>query len=122
MKRKIFIALVILIMILLTILFVIVRKKSDNLSTTQVSLDQKKEIIDLKKLDPDIRLIWLSDENGKNLRPVLIRIGISDGQYTEIKEILYGEIKEGDFVVTGKTTPQSSSSQQDINRIFRSLR
>jgi len=57
--------------------------------------------------------IWVLDEN-KNPKPVFVRLGITDGNYTEI---LGGNLKEGDEVITGYilTTagnqPQSSTPQ-----------
>jgi len=80
--------------------------------------------IDLKKLDPDMRLIWIAkDEKGEKIQPVLVRIGITDGTYTEIKEVIFGEIKEGEFVVTGRATAdQINTRTPDINQVFRSLR
>lgn len=124
MRKKIFIYGFVLIFGIIVALGIIWYQKQHS-PAIPASLVQKEilETINLQKLEPDMRLIWVTDEKGKEIKPVLIRIGITDGQYTEIKEILFGEIKEGDFIVTGKTTPQSSSaSQQDINRIFRSLR
>jgi len=90
-------------------------------SAVLAAISQK---IDLKKLDPDMRLIWVSeDETGEKIRPVLVRIGMSDGTYTEIKEILFGEIKEGEFVVTGRATAEQINTRTpDINQAFRSLR
>jgi len=127
MKKKLIIGLILFIALFFTVWFILNRGSrpvQGFYNPQQTILLAIAEKINLKKLEPDMRLIWLSDENGKNLRPVLIRVGISDGQYTEIKEILFGEIKEGDFIVTGKATPgsQVSTPTQDINRILRSLR
>jgi len=90
-------------------------------SAVLAAISQK---IDLKKLDPDMRLIWIAkDEKGEKIQPVLVRIGITDGTYTEIKEVIFGEIKEGEFVVTGRATAdQINTRTPDINQVFRSLR
>ena len=69
----------------------------------------------------DLRFIWLFDEKtGK------IRIGITDGEYTEIKEIFYGELREGEFVVTGiinkKSGNQETGNTPSFNQLTRTLR
>ncbi|MCK9627215.1 MAG: efflux RND transporter periplasmic adaptor subunit [Bacteroidales bacterium] len=45
------------------------------------------------------KTIWIKKPDG-SIAPVKISAGISDGIYTEV----YGEVKEGDLVVTGMTT------------------
>lgn len=42
-------------------------------------------------------IIWVLDEN-KNPKPVFVRLGITDGNYTEV---VGGNLKEGDEVITG---------------------
>lgn len=74
----------------------------------------------------DLRFIWLFDEKTGKIRPVIIRIGITDGEYTEIKEIFYGELCEGEFVVTGiinkKSGGQETGNNPSFNQITRTLR
>jgi len=64
---------------------------------------------DLKK--QGLYLIWIAEEKTKTIRPVLIRIGITDNEYTEVKEIVYGELKEGQFVITGISTTKEEAQQ-----------
>jgi len=126
MKKRVVLFLV-LIGCLVMIFFGVKKLKNPEIPAVEVknavlaAISQK---IDLKKLDPDMRLIWVSeDETGEKIRPVLVRIGMSDGTYTEIKEILFGEIKEGEFVVTGQATAEQINTRTpDINQAFRSLR
>jgi hypothetical protein len=37
----------------------------------------------------------------KTMEPVRLRVGITDRTVTELKEVLKGELKEGDQLVTG---------------------
>ena len=43
------------------------------------------------------------------LEPVRIRTGITDHTVTEVAEILKGELKEGDELVTGSMTASKTS-------------
>ncbi len=52
---------------------------------------------------PDHRTIWVLA--GKKPHPVSIRIGISDGSFTEVAE---GEVAEGDLVITDATGGQAN--------------
>lgn len=53
-------------------------------------------------------IIWVLDEN-KNPKPAFVRLGITDGNYTEV---IGGNIKEGDEIITGYifTTATSNSA------------
>lgn len=57
------------------------------------------------------KTLWVKSPDG-NIAPVKVSVGVSDGIYTEVS----GEIKEGDFVVTGmisapdKTVPKGSDT------------
>jgi len=64
---------------------------------------------DLKK--QGLYLIWIAEEKTKTIRPVIIRVGVTDNEYTEVKEIIYGELKEGQFVITGIETGKAASQQ-----------
>jgi HlyD family secretion protein len=56
----------------------------------------------------DVALLWkLHPDN--TLEPVRIRTGISDHTVTEVAEILKGELKEGDELVTGSMTASKTS-------------
>jgi HlyD family secretion protein len=52
--------------------------------------------------------IWILDAN-KKLKPVPVRLGLSDGTYSEI---LDSTLKEGDEVVVGVISDESSRAQQ----------
>jgi len=62
----------------------------------------------------DIGRVWIEDENG-NLKPVMIRIGITDNSYTEV---IRGQLEEGQEVITGenKGDGQSSNSSNEAMR------
>jgi HlyD family secretion protein len=53
--------------------------------------------------------LWTEDENGK-LQMVSIRTGVTDNSYTEIKEIVRGNLEEGQEVITGQATGDESNS------------
>ncbi|HOK20719.1 MAG TPA: hypothetical protein PLX73_02260 [Candidatus Paceibacterota bacterium] len=127
MKKRTIIILILMVCVCMGIAVFWNHSKSSLVPASEVQktvLSAIAQKIDLKKLEPDMRLIWISeDEAGKKIRPVLVRIGMSDGTYTEIKEILFGEIKEGEFVVTGRATAEQINTRTpDLNQAFRSLR
>jgi HlyD family secretion protein len=49
--------------------------------------------------------VWIEDEKGK-LRPVFIKTGVTDNSNTEI---VWGDLKEGQLLITGENTQNSSS-------------
>lgn len=55
--------------------------------------------------------LWTEDENGK-LQMVSIRTGITDNTFTEIKEIVRGNLEEGQEVITG----EASGDERDRGR------
>jgi HlyD family secretion protein len=55
--------------------------------------------------------LWTEDENGK-LQMVSIRTGVTDNSYTEIKEIVRGNLEEGQEVITGQATGDESNSSR----------
>jgi len=63
-------------------------------------------------LEGQTRIVWLLDQNGKPERR-RIKVGLSDGASTEVVE---GELKEGDMVITGQTLTGSASSQSNQSR------
>jgi HlyD family secretion protein len=42
--------------------------------------------------------IWVQDPVDKSIRPVIVRLGLSDGVYTQIDQ---GKLKDGDKIITG---------------------
>lgn len=59
----------------------------------------------------NIARLWTEDENGK-LQMVSIRTGVTDNTFTEIKEIVMGNLEEGQEVITG----QASGDERDSGR------
>jgi HlyD family secretion protein len=53
---------------------------------------------------PDIAILWKMRAD-KTLEPVKVRTGITDYTNTELAQLLQGELKEGDQLVTGSTAP-----------------
>ncbi len=51
---------------------------------------------------PDVAIVWKLRLD-KTLEPVRLRVGITDRTVTELVEVLKGELKEGDMLVTGAT-------------------
>jgi hypothetical protein len=46
----------------------------------------------------------------KTLEPVKVRTGITDHTVTEVAEVLQGELKEGDELVTGSLTTRATAA------------
>ncbi len=57
----------------------------------------------------DIRTIYVLQED-KQMRPVVVRTGITDYTFTELATVLQGEVKPGEEVVTGKELPARGAS------------
>jgi HlyD family secretion protein len=60
----------------------------------------------------DMSLIWVMDENG-NPRPVMTKTGVTDNSYTEV---IWGNLKEGQQVITGLESGIESSRDSDPMR------
>jgi len=60
--------------------------------------------------------VWLLDKDGK-LKMSFLRTGVSDTSYSEI---LRGELKEGDVVITGTETPanRAAANQPQMNQMM----
>jgi HlyD family secretion protein len=60
--------------------------------------------------------VWLLDKDGK-LKMSFLRTGVSDTSYSEI---LRGELKEGDLVITGTETPanRAAANQPQMNQMM----
>ena len=54
-----------------------------------------------------MRRVWVMGANGKP-EPRRIKVGLTDGASTEVVE---GDLKEGDVVITGQTVTAASKSQ-----------
>ncbi len=67
----------------------------------------------------DFARVWIEDENGQ-LKMVFIRKGVTDNSFTEI---VSGNLKEGQLVITGENTEGSSRSSSrggpSMMRMFR---
>ena len=63
--------------------------------------------------------IWYQDENGK-LKLAFIRTGVTDNTYTEI---VSGNLKEKQLIITGEGSENKSSRQADsMGRMMRMFR
>jgi len=58
--------------------------------------------------------VWMEDENGK-LKMAFVRTGVTDNSYTEI---VSGNLKEGQLVITGETSKQEDT-RSSSRRMFR---
>ncbi len=58
--------------------------------------------------------VWVLDEN-KNPKPVFVRLGITDGNYTEV---VGGNLKEGDEVITGYVLTTASGNNPSTPQPF----
>ena len=63
----------------------------------------------------DVGRVWIEDEEG-NLKPLMVRIGVTDNTFTEV---VRGELEEGQEVITGEDQGDggdSSNSNQAMRR------
>jgi HlyD family secretion protein len=67
----------------------------------------------------DFARVWIEDEDGQ-LKMVFIRKGVTDNTYTEV---VSGDLKEGQLVITGENTEgstrSSSNRSRNMMRMFR---
>ncbi len=56
----------------------------------------------------DVAVLWKLRPD-KSLEPVKVRLGITDHTYTEISQVLNGDLKDGDELVTGSAARASTS-------------
>jgi HlyD family secretion protein len=54
--------------------------------------------------------VWKQNPDG-SLSQITLRLGVADKSYTEVKEVVSGELKEGDNVVIGLPIPQIKTQQ-----------
>jgi len=67
----------------------------------------------------DMARVWVEDEEGK-LKMIFIQTGVTDNIYTEITS---ASLKEGQEVITGEGTADSSDSRRnDVRRMMRFMR
>ncbi len=65
----------------------------------------------------DVGRVWIEDENG-NLKPIMIRIGVTDNTYTEV---IRGQLQEGQEVITGEDKGDSGDSTRSNNNMRRGM-
>ena len=58
----------------------------------------------------DVAIVWKLMPD-KTLKPVQIKIGITDHTVTEVIQPLHGDLKEGDEVVVGSATARSGANR-----------
>jgi len=59
--------------------------------------------------------VWIEDANGK-LKPVFLRTGVTDNSFTEV---VWGDLKEGQLVITGVAGTQSQTQGPPRGMMFR---
>src|SRR5262249_36619056 len=59
----------------------------------------------------DVNTIWKLSPD-KQMVPIQVRTGITDYTFTALLEVLKGDLKEGDSVITGMAIPSRASSGQ----------
>ena len=65
----------------------------------------------------DVGRVWIEDENG-NLKPVMIRIGVTDNTYTEV---VRGALEEGQEVITGENQSDGDDSSRSNETMRRGM-
>ena len=58
----------------------------------------------------DVAIVWKLMPD-KSLKPVQIKIGITDHTVTQVVEVLKGDLKEGDEVVIGAATARAGANR-----------
>ncbi len=59
----------------------------------------------------DVGVVWKLHAADKSLEPVRVKVGITDHTVTELKQVLKGELKEGDELVIGSTSASSGANR-----------
>jgi len=65
----------------------------------------------------DVGRVWIEDERG-NLKPVMIRIGVTDNTFTEV---IRGELEEGQEVITGEDKGDEGSDANSNDAMRRGM-
>ena len=60
----------------------------------------------------DVQLVWIQSPDKGGMRPVQVRTGITDYSFTAVTQVLKGELKEGDMVITGMAIPTRATTGQ----------
>jgi HlyD family secretion protein len=60
---------------------------------------------------PNTPHLWVLNQQG-HLRPIPVRVGITDGLFTEVISV---DLREGEQVVTGQEDGTTSSNSQQVN-------
>ena len=61
----------------------------------------------------DVAIVWKLRPD-KTLEPVQVRTGITDRTFTHMAQVLHGELKEGDLLVTGSTSVSRGPSAPGV--------
>jgi HlyD family secretion protein len=59
-----------------------------------------------RERDPSVKMVWVSREAGPER--VVLKTGLSDGSFTQVVQVLKGELAEGDLVITDKQSDGST--------------
>jgi HlyD family secretion protein len=59
--------------------------------------------------DPSLATVYKTDAKGQ-VTPVRVKLGITDHTFTEVAQVLSGELKPGDEVATGSAQTQKTST------------
>jgi HlyD family secretion protein len=65
----------------------------------------------------DIGRVWIEDENG-NIKPVMIRTGVTDNTYTEV---VRAELEEGQEVITGENQGDDGDADRNNEAMRRGM-
>ncbi|MGB3861722.1 MAG: efflux RND transporter periplasmic adaptor subunit [Candidatus Aminicenantaceae bacterium] len=65
----------------------------------------------------DVGRVWIEDESG-NLKPLMVRIGVTDNTYTEV---VRGELEEGQEVITGENQGDEGSDSNSNDAMRRGM-
>jgi HlyD family secretion protein len=64
----------------------------------------------LDQASQSVGRVWKQNPDG-SLSQINLHLGVADKSYTEVKEVVSGELKEGDNVVIGLAIPQTKTQQ-----------
>ena len=63
---------------------------------------------DMREAPLDLAILWKQMPD-KTLKPLQVRTGITDHTYTEVKQVLKGDLKDGDELIIGSTSARSGA-------------
>ena len=64
-------------------------------------------------------IVWVENDKGE-INSVSVKLGITDNIYTEVKKIIEGVLKQGQFVITGIKSGMNGKKQSGASDIARS--